>query len=93
MEPSKTSPAEQGRTSEEKGEARATSFGTIFDQNSIKIPSPKATGNQSPQNIEFDAKVVPKWNQNRCPKSSKINAKTGNEKDQENHPKTCFSEW
>ena len=43
--------------------------------------------------MEFDAKGVPKWNQNRHQNSSKINAKTGNEKDQENHQKSCFSEW
>ena len=30
---------------------------------------------RSPQHMEFDAKGVPKWCQNRCPNSSKINAK------------------
>ena len=31
--------------------------------------------------MKFDAKGVPKWRQNRYQNSSKINAKTGNEKD------------
>ena len=43
--------------------------------------------------MEFDAKGVPKWNKNRYQKSLKINAKTYNEKDQENHQETYYHEW
>ena len=68
-------------------------FGHIFDHKSIKNRFKKSSRKRSPQNIKFDAKGVPKWSQNRCQKSSKINAKTGNEKDQENHQQSCFSEW
>ena len=35
---------------------------------------------QSPRNIEFDTKGVPKRSQNRCQRSSKFNAKIGIEK-------------
>ena len=34
------------------------------------------------QNMEVDANGMPKWNRNRCPKSTTINAKTGSEKDE-----------
>ena len=34
---------------------------------------------RSPQNMEFDAKGLPKWSQNRYQNSSKTNAKTCNE--------------
>ena len=66
--------------------------GPHFDQQSIKIRFKKSPPKRSPQNIKVDTKGVPKWSQNRCQNSSKINAKTSNEKDQENHQKTCFSE-
>ena len=42
--------------------------------------------------MEFDAKGVPKWNQNRYQNSSKINAKTGTKKDQEHHQTLYFCE-
>ena len=48
---------------------------------------------RSPQNMECDPKGVPKWDRNRCNKSSKNNAKTDNEKDHANHQKSYFSEW
>ena len=44
------------------------------------------------QNIDFDAKGVPEWNQQLCPHSSKINAKIGNGKDQEHHQQLSYSE-
>ena len=69
------------------------SLGTIFDQNRSKFGSHNHQQKRSPTNIEFDTKGIPKWNQNRCPNSSKINAETGNEKDHENYRKSCFSEW
>ena len=40
--------------------------------------------------MELDSKGVPKWNQNRCPNSSTINAKAGNEKYHENNEKCVF---
>ena len=52
----------------------------------------KSLKKRSPKNMKFDAKGIPKWRPNRCQNSSKINAKTGNEKDQENYQKSCFSE-
>jgi hypothetical protein len=35
--------------------------------------------------MEIDAKWFPKWSQNRCRNSLKINAKTGIEKEKEHH--------
>ena len=67
--------------------------GTIFDQKSITNRFKKASKKRSPTNIEFDTTGVPKWSQIRCQNSSTINAKTVNEKDQENHQNSCFSEW
>ena len=49
--------------------------------------------NDDPKNTEFDTKGMPTWIQHRCPISSKIIAKTGNEKDHENHQQSCFPEW
>ena len=57
-----------------------------------KIDSKNHKKNAHQKNMEFDAKGIPKWSQKRCQKSSKINAKNDNEKDQENHQKSCFSE-
>ena len=48
--------------------------------------------NAHQQTLNLMPKGVPKWSQNRCPKSSKNNSKTSNEKDQENHQKSCFSQ-
>jgi hypothetical protein len=50
-------------------------------------PLKKLCKNQSPKNMKNEAKTLPKWSRNRCQNSSKINAKTGIEKDQENHEK------
>ena len=68
----------------EKGGYRRRLFGTIFDQND-KNSIQTIISKRSPQNIEFDAKWGPNMEPNRCPNPSKINAKTANEKDQENH--------
>ena len=60
-------------------------LGSVFHKNRnniIKNDSNKYQKKRSPKNMKFDAKGVPKWNQNRCQNSSKINAITGNEKDQ-----------
>ena len=51
----------------------------FFIKNRYTIDS--SSKKRLPKNMEFDAKGVPKWNRSRCQKSSKINAKTGNEKD------------
>ena len=50
-----------------KGEARQLFWGTILNHKSIESRSPKSLKQRSPKNIEFDAKGVPKWIQNRCP--------------------------
>ena len=42
--------------------------------------------------MKIDAKRLPKWSQNRCQNASRIDARTGIEKDQENHEKSCFTE-
>jgi hypothetical protein len=42
--------------------------------------------------MKFYAKRLPKWSQNRCQNSLKIDARTGIEKDQENHENSCFSQ-
>ena len=42
--------------------------------------------------MNFDAKGFPKWSQNRYQNLFKITAKTGNEKNQENHQKSFFAE-
>ena len=67
-------------------------LGPSFDQKSIKDRFTNSSKKRARKNMEFDVKGVPKWNQNRCQNSSKVNAQTGNEKDQENHKKSCFSE-
>ena len=35
--------------------------------------------------------MAPKWNQNQCHNSSKINAKTGTKRFHGNHETSCFS--
>ena len=59
---------------------------------SIKNTIENSSKNRSRKNMENNAKRLPKWSRNRCQNSSKINAKTGIEKDQENHENSCFSE-
>ena len=44
-------------------------------------------------NMEFGANGVRIWSQNRYPKSSNINAKTGSETNHKNDKTLCFSEW
>ena len=70
-----------------KGEAQQLFLGTVVDQKSIKSRSHYSTKKRSPKDMEYDAKRVPKWSQNRCQNSSIINAKTGNGKDHGNHQK------
>ena len=50
-----------------------------FLSNSIKTFTKNNSQKRSPQNIEFDAKGCQNGAKNRCPNSSKINAKIGNE--------------
>ena len=40
--------------------------------------------------MKIDANRVSKWSQNRCPGASETNAKTGIEKDPENHQNHVF---
>jgi hypothetical protein len=42
--------------------------------------------------MNFDSKRVPTWSQHLWKNASKINAKAGSEKDEENHERTCFSD-
>ena len=76
------------RKSIQKGSVSWHEMGTIFDQNRQKY-HPR---NHQNKYMEFDTKEVPKWTQDRCQKSSKINAKTDNEKDYEHQQKSCFSD-
>ena len=59
----------------------------FFDENLLKKYS-KIIKETIPQNMEFDAKGVPKWSQHRCQNSSKINANTGNGTTAENQKNT-----
>ena len=83
-----TSVQKKDAKKDEKRVMRTRTFGCQFDAKSIQ----KTHRNKSPQNMELDTKGVPKENRNRCINSSKTNAKTGNEKHQENHQQSCFSE-
>ena len=69
-------------------------FGSSFDKKTIKNLFKKQSLQISSKNMEFDAKGVPNWSQNRCPKSSKINATNDKKKHQEiiTHNKSWFSE-
>ena len=81
------------RNKTKKQAMRSWLLGPSFDQKSITNRFNKSSNKRSPKNMEFDAKGVPKGSRNRCQNSSKINAKTCNGKDQENHQTSCFSEW
>ena len=77
-EPSKTSPAEQGRANDEKGASGYYSGEPFL----IKIDSTtiqQIIKKPSLRNMDFDAQGLPEWNQNRCQNLSKNNANTGNE--------------
>ena len=52
------------------------SFGAIYDQQSIKNQFKNSSPKKSTDNMEFNAKGIPKWSPNRYQKSSKNNAKT-----------------
>ena len=67
-------------------------FGSLLGAISMKNTIENSLKNRSRKNMENNAKRLPKWSRNRCQNSSKINAKTGIEKDQENHENSCFSE-
>ena len=77
----------------EKRVMRSRFLEPIFDHKSINNRFTNSSKKRSPTNMEFYTKGVPKWSHNRYQNSSKINAKTGNGKDQENHQTSCFSEW
>ena len=76
-----------------KGRDAPYIFWNHFDQTSIKNRFKKSSKQRSPKSMQFDAKALPKASRNRCQKSSTINAKTGNGKEQKNHQQSCFSEW
>jgi hypothetical protein len=42
--------------------------------------------------MENNVKRLPKWSRNRCQDSSKNNAKSAIEKEEENNENSCFSE-
>ena len=63
-------------------------FGTISYQ---KVDQ-KIDAKNDVEKHENNCKRLPKWSRNRCQNASKINARTGIEKDQGNHQKSCFSE-
>jgi hypothetical protein len=63
-------------------------FSTIFHQ---KV-NQKSMQKLIPKKHENNCKRLPKWSRNRCQNASKINARTGIEKDQGNHQKSYFSE-
>ena len=67
-------------------------FGYIFDYISTKKLINKSMQKLMSKKHENNCKRLPKWSRNRCQNASKINARTGIEKDQGNHPKSCFSE-
>ena len=67
-------------------------FGVPKSQKNVENAIPKNHEKRSPKNMNIDAKKVPKWSQNRCKHSSKISAKTGSGKYEENHGKSCFSD-
>jgi hypothetical protein len=66
-----------------------THFGSSFHQIVNKKIDAK---NDVEKTLKNNCKRLPKWSRNRCPNASKINARTGIEKDQGNHQKSCFSE-
>jgi len=70
------------------GKFRRTHFGTISTKKLIKKSMQKSMLKKHKNNC----KRLPKWSRNRCQNASKINARTGIEKDQGNHQKACFSE-
>ena len=63
-------------------------FGTISYQQVDQKSMQKPMSNKHENNY----KRLPKWSRNRCQNASQINARTGIEKDQGNHQKSCFSE-
>jgi hypothetical protein len=65
-------------------------FGSHFGSKSVKIAIGNSSKNRARKNKETNTKELPKWSQNRCQNSSKINAKTGIEKDQENQENHVF---
>ena len=60
-------------------------LGSHFGEKSGKNAIENSFKNRSRKNMENEAKTLPKWSRNRCPNSSKINAKSGNDIDQENN--------
>jgi hypothetical protein len=76
----------------EKGSPRKDEMGPFWEPFSIKKVIGKSFKNQSRKALKINAKRLPKWSQNRCQNASKIDARTGIEKDQENHENSCFTE-
>jgi hypothetical protein len=61
-------------------------FGVIFNEKSIQ----KTVYKSIAKNMKCYAKILPKGRQDRYQNSSQINAKTGTEKNQENHEHHVF---
>ena len=76
-----------------KGSSPGTKVGTTFYNIFLKVAPPEIMKKRSPWNMDISARGVPTWYQKRCQQLSKINAKTGKEKNLEHHQQSCFSEW
>ena len=75
----------KGSKKELNGGDKTNIFWSHFGQNSIKNAIQNSFKNRSRKNMEINAKRLPKWSRKRCQNSLKTNAKTGIEKDLENH--------
>ena len=82
-----TSVRKKDAKKDRKGRVRQKN-GTIDNQRSIQ----KIIKTTLTQKHGIGYQRDPKEDRNRSQKSSKINAKNGNGKDQEHHQKSCFSE-
>ena len=82
---SKNRSSEKIAKREPKGSPRQDEMGPFWEPCSIKTAIENSFKNRSRKNRENNGKRLPTWSQNRCQNSSKINAKTGIEKDQERH--------
>jgi hypothetical protein len=67
-------------------------FWNHFSSVSIKKSIKKSMQKTMSKKHENNCKRLPKLSRNRCQNASKINARTGIEKNQGNHQNSCFSE-
>ena len=64
-------------------------LGVNFGQKSTNLPSKRSWKIRSAKNMNNYVKSVPKLSQKLCKNALKIDAKTGREKDEENHEQSC----